>query len=201
MGTGHPRLSRQVTARAERFLEWNVRKAVFNLTVEPHWLADGGFWYQRRSRDGNVFLRADATGCSRPAFDHDRLARCLDTPGHARTAATLPFEHITPEEEGSGILFEFAGQRWRFDGSDGCLALGESEAVPANALRSPDATMRFVDALIRANRDFDLLIVSGANHDLLGHPYVIRRKWDCLVEHLMGVMPPGEYRITPEDGA
>lgn len=55
---------------------------------------------------------------------------------------------------------------------------------------NPYATPRFVDALIRADKDFDLLIVPGANHDLLNHPYVVRRKWDYLVTHLMGALPP-----------
>lgn len=56
---------------------------------------------------------------------------------------------------------------------------------------NPYASLRFVDALIRADKDFDLLIVPGANHDLLNHPYVVRRKWDYLVTHLMGAQPPG----------
>src|SRR5262249_39490504 len=62
---------------------------------------------------------------------------------------------------------------------------------------NPYATLRFVDALIAADKDFDLLIVPGANHDLLGNPYVIRRKWDYLVTHLMGALPPQRYRIAP----
>jgi len=47
-----------------------------------------------------------------------------------------------------------------------------------------------VDALIRADKDFDLLIVPGANHDLMNHPYVVRRKWDYFVTHLMAAVPP-----------
>ncbi|HKF63500.1 MAG TPA: DPP IV N-terminal domain-containing protein [Dongiaceae bacterium] len=54
---------------------------------------------------------------------------------------------------------------------------------------NPYATLRFVDALIHADKDFDLLIVPGANHDLMNHPYVIRRKWDYFVTHLMGAVP------------
>ena len=57
---------------------------------------------------------------------------------------------------------------------------------------NPYATLRFVDALIRADKDFDLLIVPGANHDLMNHPYVVRRKWDYFVTHLMGALPPAE---------
>jgi len=55
---------------------------------------------------------------------------------------------------------------------------------------NPYATLRFVDALIRADRDSDLLIVPGANHDLMNHPYVVHRKWDYFVTHLMAAVPP-----------
>jgi dipeptidyl-peptidase 4 len=64
---------------------------------------------------------------------------------------------------------------------------------------NPYGTLRFIDALVRADKDFDLLIVPGANHDLMNHPYVIRRKWDFLVTHLMGALPPAGYRIGAAD--
>jgi len=35
-----------------------------------------------------------------------------------------------------------------------------------------------VDALIKANKTFDSLLVPDANHGLSQHPYVIRRTWD-----------------------
>ncbi|RJO71448.1 S9 family peptidase [Nocardia panacis] len=69
---------------------------------------------------------------------------------------------------------------------------------------TPHLTMRLVDALIEANRDFDLLIVPGVEHSFLGREnYVTRRRWDHLVRHLMGRRPPAGYRladvpITPE---
>jgi dipeptidyl aminopeptidase/acylaminoacyl peptidase len=57
-------------------------------------------------------------------------------------------------------------------------------------------TLRLVDRLIAANKDFDLLIVPGASHVLLGYAhYVIRRRWDFLVRHLMHREPP-EYRLA-----
>jgi dipeptidyl aminopeptidase/acylaminoacyl peptidase len=51
-------------------------------------------------------------------------------------------------------------------------------------------TMRVVDALIKANKDFDLLIIPGRNHNITS-PYVTRRTWDFFVRHLHGVEPPG----------
>lgn len=60
----------------------------------------------------------------------------------------------------------------------------------------PQLTMRLVDRLIAANRDFDLLIVPGVEHGLVGsEAYVIRRNWDYFVQHLLGLEPPS-YRIA-----
>jgi dipeptidyl-peptidase 4 len=58
-------------------------------------------------------------------------------------------------------------------------------------------TLRLADRLIAADKDFDLVIVPGAEHVYLGYEhYVTRRKWDFLVRHLHGHQPP-EYRLTP----
>ncbi len=57
-------------------------------------------------------------------------------------------------------------------------------------------TMRLVDRLIAADKDFDLLIVPGAEHNFIGYEhYVTRRRWDYLVRHLMRREPPA-YRIA-----
>lgn len=61
---------------------------------------------------------------------------------------------------------------------------------------TPHLTMRLVDALIKANKDFDLLIVPNAEHSMLVHQaYWVRRRWDYFVRHLMGETPP-EYRVA-----
>lgn len=60
---------------------------------------------------------------------------------------------------------------------------------------TPHLTMRLVDALIKANKDFDLLIVPNAEHSIFHHQaYWLRRRWNYFVEHLMGQTPPA-YRI------
>ncbi|MGW6462008.1 prolyl oligopeptidase family serine peptidase, partial [Streptomyces sp. NPDC055078] len=62
----------------------------------------------------------------------------------------------------------------------------------------PYLTTRLVDALIEADKDFDLLIVPGVEHSFLGRRhYVTRRKWDYLVRHLHGVEPPAGRRVEP----
>jgi dipeptidyl aminopeptidase/acylaminoacyl peptidase len=53
----------------------------------------------------------------------------------------------------------------------------------------PESTMRVVDALIKANKDFDLLVVPGMGHSS-GGAYGDRRRWDFFVRHLHGVAPP-----------
>jgi dipeptidyl aminopeptidase/acylaminoacyl peptidase len=53
----------------------------------------------------------------------------------------------------------------------------------------PESTLRFADALIRAGKDFDMLVVPGANHGAGGN-YGIRRRDDFFVRHLLGQEPP-----------
>ena len=61
---------------------------------------------------------------------------------------------------------------------------------------SPALTMQVVDALIEANRTFDMLILPNLNHGAATNPYYIRRRWDYFVEHLIGTDPPRNYRLT-----
>lgn len=59
----------------------------------------------------------------------------------------------------------------------------------------PSETIRLADALMKANKDFDLLIIPNRAHGLSDHSYFVRKRWDYFVEHLMGVAPPKEYAI------
>jgi dipeptidyl aminopeptidase/acylaminoacyl peptidase len=58
----------------------------------------------------------------------------------------------------------------------------------------PAMTIQVVDELIKANKDFDLIIAPDRGHGL-NEPYFIRRRWDYFVKHLMGVDPPAGYEI------
>ena len=50
----------------------------------------------------------------------------------------------------------------------------------------PANTMRLVDALIKANKRFDLLIIPGARHAYgIAQPYFTQRMWDFFAEHLL----------------
>jgi dipeptidyl aminopeptidase/acylaminoacyl peptidase len=63
----------------------------------------------------------------------------------------------------------------------------------------PESTMRFADALIKAGKDFDLLVVPGAGHGP-GGSYGIRRRDDFFVRHLLGVEPPDRNAGTRPAG-
>jgi dipeptidyl aminopeptidase/acylaminoacyl peptidase len=62
----------------------------------------------------------------------------------------------------------------------------------------PSSTIQLVDALVRANKDFDLLILPNRNHGFGTDPYFVRRRWDYFVRYLLGVEPPRGYRIGGE---
>ncbi len=61
---------------------------------------------------------------------------------------------------------------------------------------NPVETMRFVDALVKANRNFDMLLVPNMYHGEGRNLYLVRRRWDYFVEHLLGITPPENFEIT-----
>ena len=63
----------------------------------------------------------------------------------------------------------------------------------------PDNTYLVVDALIKAGKDFDLLMIPNAAHGFgAASNYMMRRRWDYFVQHLLGATPPKEYQIGPK---
>lgn len=53
----------------------------------------------------------------------------------------------------------------------------------------PASTMQVVNALVKADKDFELLIIPGVGHGAAETPYGHRRRKDFLVRHLLGVEP------------
>ena len=53
----------------------------------------------------------------------------------------------------------------------------------------PASTMQVVDALIKADKDFDLLVVPGGGHGVAESSYGTRRRRDFFVRHLLEVEP------------
>lgn len=61
----------------------------------------------------------------------------------------------------------------------------------------PYNTLLVVNALIQANKDFDLLMLPNRRHGFGNEPYMVRRRWDYFVRYLMGAEPPKEYELKP----
>jgi dipeptidyl aminopeptidase/acylaminoacyl peptidase len=60
----------------------------------------------------------------------------------------------------------------------------------------PYNTLLVADALMKANKDFDLLLLPHARHGFgADGAYIMRRRWDYFVQHLQGNIPPKEYRM------
>ncbi len=63
----------------------------------------------------------------------------------------------------------------------------------------PYNTYLVVDALIKANKDFDLVIFPNARHGYGADSYyMMRRRWDYFVTNLLGAAPPKEFKIKFE---
>ncbi len=53
----------------------------------------------------------------------------------------------------------------------------------------PASTMQVANALIKANKEFELVVIPGAHHTV-GEAYGEHKRYDFFVRHLLGVTPP-----------
>jgi dipeptidyl aminopeptidase/acylaminoacyl peptidase len=58
----------------------------------------------------------------------------------------------------------------------------------------PASTMQVANALIKAKKEFELVVIPGAGHTH-DHPYEVRKRKDFFVRHLYNVNPPDWNRI------
>jgi dipeptidyl aminopeptidase/acylaminoacyl peptidase len=66
----------------------------------------------------------------------------------------------------------------------------------------PSSTFQVADALIRADKEFDLVVVPGGGH--ARGPYHVRKRWDFLVRHILDREPPNWNQggvAAADDGA
>ncbi len=100
---------------------------------------------------------------------------------------------LTPTEDGDNYKQQ-ANQNFA-ENLQGKLLLahgGLDDNVP------PYNTYLVVDALIKANKDFDLIIFPNARHGYGEDSYyMMRRRWDYFVENLLGAKPPKNFEIEP----
>ncbi len=62
----------------------------------------------------------------------------------------------------------------------------------------PNNTLLVVDALVKANKDFDLILFPNAHHGYgEASQYMMRRRWDYFVKNLAGGTPPANYQTKP----
>jgi dipeptidyl aminopeptidase/acylaminoacyl peptidase len=60
----------------------------------------------------------------------------------------------------------------------------------------PENTLLVVEALERANKDYDLVVFPNSPHGYGQYsPYMMRRRWDYFVKNLLGAEPPREYQL------
>jgi dipeptidyl aminopeptidase/acylaminoacyl peptidase len=60
----------------------------------------------------------------------------------------------------------------------------------------PQNTLLVVEALEKANKNFDLVVFPNSPHGYGAYgPYMMRRRWDYFVKNLMGAEPPMEYQL------
>ena len=64
----------------------------------------------------------------------------------------------------------------------------------------PESTMRLANALIKAGKDFELIVIPGAGHGN-GGSYGQRRMRDFFVRHLQGIEPPNRNGDTGDGQA
>jgi len=60
----------------------------------------------------------------------------------------------------------------------------------------PSNTLLVVQALIEAEKDFDLVVFPEARHGFGNNRYFMKRRWDYFVEHLKGMQPPADFRFA-----
>jgi dipeptidyl-peptidase 4 len=63
----------------------------------------------------------------------------------------------------------------------------------------PTNTLLVVEALEKANKDYDLVVFPNSAHGYgLYSFYMMRRRWDYFVKNLLGKIPPKEYKLQPK---
>ena len=86
----------------------------------------------------------------------------------------------------------------------GCRATCCSSSASWTRTSIPSSTMQVVNQLIKHDKNFDLLVVPGANHPAgRGNdptaPYGDHKRFDFFVQHLLGVTPPAWNRSDHDD--
>ena len=60
----------------------------------------------------------------------------------------------------------------------------------------PSNTLLVVEALIDAEKDFDLVVLPNAGHGFGNGRYFMKRRWDYFIEHLTESDPVSEFKFA-----
>lgn len=62
---------------------------------------------------------------------------------------------------------------------------------------NPSATFKLAEALVKADKEFDMLIFPSQRHGYTGkaNDYFIKKRWNYFVEHLLGVKPIWDFEL------
>ncbi len=107
-------------------------------------------------------------------------------------------------EKWQGLLEAYPDGTTNYDNQANQLLAGnlKGKLLLAHGTRDsnvpPYSTLLVVDALIAANKDFDLIMFPNRGHGFGNEPYMMRRRWDYFVRHLLGAEPPPEYEFQTD---
>jgi dipeptidyl-peptidase-4 len=108
--------------RTEKYAQ-RINSACTQPTITPRWLpSNTSFWYRTaKGKSASEFVLVDVTtGVRKPAFDHARLAKALNTKNIKADSESLPFSWISPARNGSVVRFRVGDKKWEF-GLNGTL--------------------------------------------------------------------------------
>jgi len=60
----------------------------------------------------------------------------------------------------------------------------------------PYNTLIVLEALISANKYFDMLMLPNRGHGFARKPYMMRKRWDYFAQHLLALTPPKEFTFS-----
>lgn len=62
---------------------------------------------------------------------------------------------------------------------------------------NPSATFKLAEALVKADKEFDMLILPSQHHGYTGkyNEYFTKKKWNYFVQHLLGVKPIWDFEL------
>jgi dipeptidyl aminopeptidase/acylaminoacyl peptidase len=104
-------------------------------------------------------------------------------------------------EKWQGLLVEYEDGTTSYDNQANQLLAENLEGKLLLAHGAVDAnvpvqnTLLVAQALIEADKDFDMVILPDAGHGFSNTPFMMRKRWNYFVEHLLGAEPPEAFRF------